>query len=77
MNNSQKFMDKQMRLNIKKTINMIFNLSKRQQFCTDIKLEGENVETIGETRLGAIITDDLNWNKNTAKLVRDGNLRMC
>lgn len=69
--------DKQMRLNVKKTKNMIFNFSRKYQFNTDIKLEGETVETIRQTKLlGAIITDDLSWNKNTAKLVKDGNLRM-
>ena len=82
---TQKFMsdlevwtkDKQMRLNVKKTKNMIFNFSKKYQFNTDIKLEGETVETIKETKLlGAILTDDLSWNRNTTKLVKDGNMRM-
>ena len=82
---TQKFMSdlevwtrgKQMKLNVKKTKNMIFNFSKKYQFNTDIKLEGETVETIKQTKLlGAIITDDLSWNRNTAKLVKDGNLRM-
>ena len=68
---------KQMKLNVKKTKNMIFNFSKKYQFNADIKLEGETVETISETKLlGAILTDDLSWNRNTTKLIKDGNMRM-
>ena len=59
-----------MKLNNKKTKNLIFNYSKNYQFSTDLKLEGEVVETVSETKLlGTIITSDLNWNKNTQSIV--------
>ena len=63
---------KQMRLNEKKTNNIIFNFTKNSQFSTDIKLNGEIVETVTEAKLlGTIITNDLSW-----KIVRDGHMRM-
>ena len=61
---------KQMKLNNKKTKNLIFNYSKNYQFSTDLKLEDEVIETVSETKLlGTIITSDLNWNKNTQSIV--------
>ena len=54
---------KQFKLNTKKTQNIIFNYSKNYQFSTDLKLEGDVIETVSETKLlGTIITNDLNWN---------------
>ena len=69
--------DKKMLLNIKKTKNIIFNFSKDSQFSTEIKLNGENIETVSETKLlGTIITDKLDWNKNTQNIVKEANKRM-
>ena len=43
----------------------------------NIELDKEKVDTVSETKLlGTIITNDLRWNRNTAKIVREGNLRM-
>ena len=68
---------KQMKLNIQKTKNIIFNYSKNFQFSTDLKLEGDFNETVSETKLlGTIITNDLNWNRNTQSIVRQSNKRM-
>ena len=68
---------KQMRLNEKKTQNIIFNFTKNSQFSTDVKINEEKVETVTETKLlGTIITNDLTWSKNTSKIVKDSNLRM-
>ena len=51
---------KQFKLNIKKTQSIIFNYSKNYQFSTDLKLEGDVIETVQETKLlGTIITNDL------------------
>ena len=68
---------KQFKLNIKKTQSIIFNYSKNYQFSTDLKLEGDVIETVQETKLlGTIITNDLSWNKNTQSIVKQSNKRM-
>ena len=82
---SQKYMEdiktwtdeNKMKLNEKKTKNMIFNFSTNKQFSTDIRVNGEVIETVKEARLlGTIISDDLKWEKNTQYLVKDSNKRM-
>ena len=66
-----------MRLNIKKTKNLVVNFSKKHQFSTEIKLKGEVVETVDQTKLlGTIITNDLSWNKNTEFIAKETNKRM-
>ncbi len=68
---------KQMKLNTKKTKNMIFNFSKNNQFSTEIRICNEVIETVKETKLlGTTITSDLSWNKNTDKVVKETNKRM-
>ena len=68
---------KKMKLNIKKTKNLVFNFSKNNQFSTDVKLGSEVVETVKETKLlGTILTDNLSWNTNTNKIVKETNRRM-
>jgi hypothetical protein len=68
---------KKMKLNVDKTKNMIFNLSKGHQFTTDIKLDDKAIETVKETKLlGTVITDKLDWTKNTDKIVKEANKRM-
>ena len=70
--------EKKMKLNISKTKNIIFNFSKNNQFSTEIKLDGEVIETVTETKLlGTIITNDLKWKKNTEKIVKESNKRMA
>ena len=65
---------KQMKLNCKKTKNIIFNFSKNNQFSTELTVDGEVIETVGETKLlGTHITSDLNWNKNTQSIVKASN----
>ena len=69
--------NQKMKLNLKKTKNMIFNFSKRFQFCTNISLEDEIIETEQETKLlGTFITSDLKWNKNTSEIVKSAFKRM-
>ena len=68
---------KKMRLNIKKTKNMIFNFSKKYQFTTKLFVGDENIEVVKDTKLlGTIITDDLKWSKNTKEIVRKSYQRM-
>ena len=82
---SQEFLDtiadwtekKKMVLNEKKSKSMIFNFSKQNQFTTNLKLKGENLEVLREVKLlGTVISSDLKWDKNTDKLVKDANKRM-
>ena len=66
-----------MRLNLKKTKNMIFNYSRKYKFSTQLSLENEDIETVKEAKLlGTVITDDLKWNKNTAAIVKKAYGRM-
>ena len=42
-----------------------------------LKLDGKVVETVNETKLlGTVITDKLDWNSNTEKIVKESNKRM-
>ena len=69
--------ENQMKLNEKKTTNMIFNFTKDLQFTTDITLKNEKLETIDKTKLlGTIITKDLKWHENTKYIVKKANQKM-
>ena len=69
--------NQKMKLNEKKTKNIIFYFSKKYQFITKIKLNDSTINLVKETKLlGTTITDDLKWNKNTAILVKKGYQRM-
>ena len=68
---------KKMKLNIKKTKNMIFNFSKKFQFATNMSIENEEIETVTVTKLlGTYITNDLSWDKNTSEIVKSAYQRM-
>ena len=61
----------------KKSKSMIFNFSRKLQFTTNLKIKGETLEVVDEAKLlGTIISNDLKWNKNTDKLVKNANKRM-
>ena len=62
-----------MKLNTSKTKNIIFNFSKNSQFSTEVKLNGEVIDdTVKETKLlGTIITNDLKWEKNIDKEIKE------
>ena len=61
---------KKMKLNLKKTKNIIFNFSKRFQFSTQLSIENEDIELVSETKLlGTYVTSDLKWDKNTSEIV--------
>ena len=60
-----------MKLNEKKTKQLIFNFNKDKQFTTDIKLKGESLEIVDEVKLlGVVINNNLKWDKNTSFLVK-------
>ena len=68
---------KKMKLNVKKTKNLVFNFSRNNQFSTAVTMGNEVVETVKETKLlGTVLTDNLRWNKNTDKIVKETNRRM-
>jgi len=66
-----------MKLNSKKTKCMIFNPSRKRQFTTNLKLQGQSIEVVNQYKsLGIILSSDLTWNLNTAKIVKSANMRM-
>ena len=66
-----------MKLNEKKTQQVIFNFNKDKQFTTEVKLKSEPLEIVKEVKLlGVIITNDLKWDKNTSYLVKKANKKM-
>ena len=68
---------KKMRLNEKKTKNMIFNFTKKFQFTTKLSVNSEPLEIVEETKLlGTYITNDLKWTKNTSEIVKKAYQRM-
>ena len=82
---SQKDMEKiarwtknqKMKLNLKKTKNMIFNFSRKYKFSTQISCDSEKIKTVKEAKLlGIFMTDDLKWDKNTAEIVKKDYRRM-
>ena len=82
---SQVYLDKisdwtrnqKMLINENKSKIMIFNFSKNHQFSTRLKLEGQILETVSETKLlGTIVTNDLKWKKNTSFIVKKANKRL-
>ena len=68
---------KKMKLNEKKTKNIIFNFSKKFQFHTNLSVNDNEIEVVNDKKLlGTYITNDLKWNKNTSELVKKANKRM-
>ena len=62
---------KKMKLNVKKTKNMLFNFSKKYQFSTNLTLMNENIEMVKETKLlGTIIKDQITRDRNTEELTK-------
>ena len=68
---------KKMKLNIKKTKNMIFNFTKKFQFTTKLSVDSEPIEMVNQTKLlGTYLTEDLKWDKNTSEIVKSAWQRM-
>ena len=56
---------------------MIFNFSKDHQFSTQLKLNGETIETVSSARLlGTILSSNLKWDQNIEDIVKRANGRM-
>ena len=66
-----------MMINEQKTKNIIFNFTRKYQFTTRLTINDEPIEELKSTRLlGTVIQNDLNWDMNTAEIVRKANARM-
>lgn len=66
-----------MRLNEKKTKNMIFNFTKKYQFTTKLNVNNVNIEIPKETKLlGTVITEKLTWDRNTEEITKKAYKRM-
>ena len=67
-----------MKLNTKKTNNMIFNFTDNYQFSTRMSINNEKIDIVEKTKLlGTVITNDLKWDDNTKEIVKKANMRMC
>ena len=68
---------KKMKLNIRKTKNMLFNFNKKHQFSTKLSLMNEDIEMVHETKLlGTIITDQITCDRNTEEITKKAFRRM-
>ena len=66
-----------MKLNQKKTKQIIFNYNKGKQFTTEVTLKNEPLEKVDEVKLlGVVISNDLKWHKNTIYLAKKANKKM-
>ena len=66
-----------MKLNEKKTKQIIFNYNREKQFTTEVLLKDEPLEIVEEVKLlGVIINKDLKWDQNTKYLVKKANKKM-
>ena len=66
-----------MQLNLKKTKFMLFNQCKTIDFQPSYTIESTEIETVEETKLlGAILTSDLKFDKNTEYIVKRAYLRI-
>ena len=55
---------------------MIFNFTKNYKFATRLKMNGQNLPVLNQTKLlGTVITDDLKWDKNIQEIVKKANAR--
>ena len=69
--------ENKMLLNKEKSKTMIFNFTKNFKFSTRVSLENVVLEETSETKLlGVLINNKLDWDSNTAQLIRKGNARM-
>ena len=66
-----------MKLNGKKTKNIIFNFTRNHQFTTNLEIEGKSIEIVKEAKLlETIITNNLTWDRNTEEITKKAFKRM-
>ena len=69
--------NQKMKINEKKSKNVIFNFTKKYQFSTRLSIQNEVLQIVPEAKLlGTIISNDLKWSKNTENIVKKANGRM-
>ena len=66
-----------MKLNQRKTMQILFNFNRDKQFTTEVELKKEPLQIVDEVKLlGVIISKDLKWHKNTSYLTKKANKKM-
>ena len=66
-----------MKLNERKTKQIVFNFNKDKLFTTEVKVKDEALEIVEEVKLlGVIIDKNLKWENNTSYLVKKANKKM-
>ena len=66
-----------MKLNKLKTKIMIIHFTKKYQFATRLKLQGENIQQVKQAKiLGTVITDQLTWDANCAAIIKKCYMRL-
>ena len=69
--------NQKMDINQNKTKAMLINFTDKHQFTSRLHLKGQPIEIVKEMKiLGVTVTDKLDWNLNTAILVKKVNARM-
>ena len=69
--------NQKMLINSKKTKAMIFNFTHNFKFNTRLRNNNMNIDVVPEMKiLGTIITQDINWNRNTQHIIQKVNKRM-
>ena len=67
----------EMKINHKKSKVMLFNTSRNNEFCPQMKIEQVVLEVVEEMKLlGVIITSDLKWHKNTEHITKKAYSRL-
>ena len=66
-----------MRINEKKTKNLIFNFTDNYQFSTRLQLKGQNIQIVDQMKiLGTVVNSDLTWTDNCMMIIKKVNNRM-
>ena len=66
-----------MKLNEKKTKQIVFNFNNDKQFTTEVRVKDEALEIVEEVKLlGVVINKNLKWDNNTSYLVKKANKKM-
>ena len=66
-----------MKLNEKKTKQIVFNFNNDKQFTTEMRVKDEALEIVEEVKLlGVVINKNLKWDNNTSYLVKKANKKM-
>ena len=66
-----------MKINSSKTKTLIVNVTHKYRFITRLKLNGEVIENVKETKLlCTVLTSDVKWDKNTETILKTAYAKM-